>query len=232
MSFKNIVILTGAGASQESGLKTFRDDNGLWEGHRVEEVATPEAFQRNPQLVHTFYNLRRLQLNEVKPNKSHKLLADWESKHDGDFTLITQNVDDLHERGGSKNVIHMHGELRKVRCMKTHEVFHWEEELTLETPHPNTGEPGILRPHICWFGEIPFYQEETMQALANADLFVAIGTSGNVYPAAGFARMVPETCKRVLINKEEAENSFMFDEVVLGPATTAVEEYLTKNKFL
>lgn len=226
--YKNIVILTGAGISQESGLKTFRDDNGLWEGHRVEEVATPQAFQTNPELVHNFYNLRRAQLLEVEPNAAHKLLADWESKHSGQFTLITQNVDDLHERAGSKNVIHMHGELKKVRCQKTGEVFDWNKDLTTETPHPKTNEQGLLRPHICWFGEIPFFQEQTMSALNAANLFVAIGTSGNVYPASGFVQMVPSDCKRVLINKEPATNSTLFDEVELGPATQAVQTYLDK----
>ena len=223
---KNVVILTGAGISSESGLKTFRDDDGLWEGHRVEEVATPEAFAANPSLVHTFYNLRRQQLLSVEPNSAHLALADFESQHQGEFLLITQNVDDLHERAGSKNVIHMHGELRKVRCMDSGKVYDWTQDLTIDTPHPEgNGRKGRLRPHICWFGEIPFHMTDIEQALARADLFVAIGTSGLVYPAAGFVNWVPGGCKRVLLNKDEAQNNPLFEEVILGPATQTVPKF-------
>lgn len=223
---KNIVVLTGAGISSESGLKTFRDDNGLWEGHRVEDVATPEAFERDPQLVHTFYNLRRAQLLTVEPNSAHKALAAFEAQHDGDFLLVTQNVDDLHERGGSKKVIHMHGELRKVRCLDSGEIFHWDKDLDLKTQHPSNSKSfGRLRPHICWFGEIPFFMETIEAALERADVFVAIGTSGVVYPAAGFVRYVPRSCHTVLLNKDEPENNPAFNEVHLGPASKTVPSF-------
>lgn len=223
---KNIVILTGAGISSESGLKTFRDNNGLWEGHRVEDVATPEAFIRDPKLVHTFYNIRRQQLLTVKPNIAHQTLAAFEKKHDGDFLIITQNVDDLHERSGSKNVLHMHGELRKARCLDTGEIFSWDADLDITTPHPHHPQRrGRLRPHICWFGEIPFFMDQIESALENADIFVAIGTSGVVYPAAGFVRHVPSACHTVLLNKDEPDNNPLFNDVHLGPATRTVVEF-------
>jgi NAD-dependent deacetylase len=226
-SYKNIVVLTGAGISSESGLKTFRDANGLWEGHRVEEVASPDAFIKNPELVHQFYNLRRRQLLTVNPNLAHKALAEFEASHMGQFTIITQNVDDLHERAGSKNVLHMHGELRKVRCLDTEEVFAWDEDLGRETPHPKNPQlKGRLRPHICWFGEIPFFLDQIDEVLTEADLFIAIGTSGVVYPAAGLVTRVPPRCRRVLLNKDNAENNPLFDEVRLGPATEIVPEFL------
>lgn len=221
----NIVVLTGAGISAESGLRTFRDADGLWEGHRVEDVATPEAFYRDPKLVHHFYNLRRQQLFEVEPNKAHEALARFERQHDGEFLLVTQNVDDLHSRAGSKNVIHMHGELRKVRCLDSGEIFDWQESLDLNTPHPRGGKKGNLRPHICWFGEMPFFMDQISEALDKADMFVAIGTSGVVYPAAGFAGWVKPSAKKVLLNKERVENNPLFEDVILGPATETVPEF-------
>ena len=224
---KNVVVLTGAGISSESGLKTFRDADGLWEGHRVEEVATPEAFRVNPELVHHFYNLRRQQLLTVEPNKAHQVLAEFEQHHhhQGKFVIVTQNVDDLHERAGSKNVIHMHGEILKVRDLDNGEIFSWTKELNTQTPHPKGGKPGRLRPHICWFGEIPFFMDKIEQHLRQADYFIAIGTSGVVYPAAAFVNWVPSTCTKVLINKEEADNNLMFDQVLLGPATEKVPQF-------
>lgn len=223
---KNVVILTGAGISSESGLKTFRDADGLWEGHRVEEVATPEAFVRQPELVHRFYNLRRQQLSTVQPNLAHKSLADFEKNHDGEFLLITQNVDDLHERAGSKKILHMHGELRKVRCLDTGEIFDWDHDLDIQTAHPKfSGRKGRLRPHICWFGEMPFFMDQIEEALAKADVFVAIGTSGVVYPAAGFVNWVPSTCKTFLLNRDEAANNPLFDQVYQGAATEVVPKF-------
>lgn len=225
-SGKNIVILTGAGISSESGLSTFRDADGLWEGHRIEDVATPEAFIRNPELVHTFYNLRRQQLFSVEPNAAHSALAEFEKRHEGSFLIVTQNVDDLHERAGSKNVIHMHGELRKARCLDTGAIYSWDKDLDLKTPHPDPlGKPGHLRPHICWFGEVPFFMNEIEDALETADVFVAIGTSGVVYPAAGFVGYVSESCRRILINKEEPQNNPLFTEIYLGPATQTVPAF-------
>jgi NAD-dependent deacetylase len=226
---KNIVVLTGAGISSESGLKTFRDADGLWEGHRVEDVATPEAFRENPELVYDFYNQRRRQLKEVKPNQAHLALAEFERNHNAKFTLITQNVDNLHELARSQNIIHMHGELQKVRCMETDEVFPWTEDLDNDSVSPTTQKSGTLRPHICWFGEMPYHMVEIGDALRDADIFVAIGTSGLVYPAAGFVQMVSHHCHKVLINKDAANNNPLFHEVILGNATQEVPKFFQQS---
>ncbi len=221
-----VVVLTGAGISQESGLKTFRDSDGLWEGHRVEDVATPQAFLRHPEIVHKFYNERRRQLTQVEPNLAHQALADFEKQHSGGFMLITQNVDDLHERAGSKNVIHMHGELKKARCLDTEKVYTWTQDLELHTPHPDyPTKQGRLRPHICWFGEIPYQMDEIQEAVEKADIFVTIGSSGAVYPAAGLVHIVPSHCKTFLLNLDSAENSRGFQHIHLGPATETVPAF-------
>ena len=189
-------------------------------------LATPEAFAENPSHVHQFYNLRRAQLNEVEPNQGHIALAEFESSFDGEFLIVTQNVDDLHERAGSKNVIHIHGELRKARCTKTGKIYEWASDLTTQTPNPDTNLPGgTLRPHICWFGEVPFFMNEIMHAVSKADMFVAIGTSGVVYPAAGLVSMAPESCDKVLINMDSSENVSAFDKQVIGPASKKVSEF-------
>lgn len=192
----------------------------------MESVATPAAFERDPSLVHTFYNLRRRQLLDVEPNLAHLSLAAFEAQHAGSFLIITQNVDDLHERAGSNNVLHMHGELRKARCLDSGEIFNWQEDLDLSTPHPkNLNSRGRLRPHICWFGEIPFYMERIEWALEHADIFVAIGTSGLVYPAAVFVQYVRRSCRTILLNKDEPQNNPLFDDVYLGPATETVPRF-------
>lgn len=177
---KNVVVLTGAGMSAESGLKTFRDENGLWEGHDVMKVATPEAFDRNPELVLEFYNQRRRQLNEVSPNKGHVNLAKLE-KH-FNVNIITQNVDDLHERAGSSNVLHLHGELRKVRStLHENDIYNWKGDLVLgDVCKQNTQ----LRPHIVWFGEDVPMIEKAIEIVEEADILIIIGTSMLVYPAA------------------------------------------------
>lgn len=224
----NIVILTGAGISAESGLKTFRGQDGLWEGHRIEEVATPEAFLRDPDLVYHFYNLRRAQLlsEEVQPNPAHLILADFEKKHSGSFQVVTQNVDNLHEKAGSQNVIHMHGELQKVRCLKTGKVYPWLDDLDQNSPHPD-GIDSPLRPHIVWFGEMPLYMEEIENLLNKCDLFIAIGTSGVVYPAAGFVNWTQPQCRKVEFNVEKTAISEIFDETILGPASETLENFLS-----
>ncbi len=224
---KSIVVLTGAGVSAESGLKTFRDNNGLWENHRVEEVATPEAFSANPGLVQRFYNARRSQLvEEAEPNRAHQALAEFESRFDGEFLLVTQNVDDLHERAGSDKLLHMHGELRKVRCSKTHQVYERGEPLFYEELCPCCGLPGKLRPHIVWFGEFPLFMEEIYQALDDCDLFVSIGTSGNVYPAAGFQQVAQQAgAHTVELNLEASNGADRFDEHHHGPATEVVTRF-------
>lgn len=221
---KRIVVLTGAGISAESGLKTFRDNNGLWENHRVEDVATPEAFAANPELVQRFYNARRSQLvEEAQPNQAHIDLAEFEKNYSGEFLLITQNVDDLHERAGSKNLLHMHGELLKVRCAKTDTIYDRTTPVYYEELCDCCGLPGKLRPHIVWFGEIPLYMDKIYQALERCDLFVSIGTSGNVYPAAGFQQIAQEYGARTVeLNLEASKGASRFDECIQGPATEIV----------
>lgn len=225
-----IVVLTGAGISAESGIPTFRGSDGLWEGHRIEEVATPEGFRSNPGLVLDFYNQRRRKLlsSDVQPNAAHVAIANWEaSLPQNDFLLITQNVDDLHVRAGSKNVVPMHGELLKARCLDTGAVFPWCDDMTLQTPHPERADLlGRLRPHIVWFGEMPLEMEQIEEAIIDCDCFVSIGTSGKVYPAAGFVQMTPRECWRVEINLDNADNSGAFDDSFVGRATEQVPRFI------
>jgi len=233
---QNIVILTGAGISAESGVKTFRDNDGLWENHRIEDVATPEAFMADPETVQNFYNLRRAQLKTVEPNDAHFALAKLEQLHRGDVTTITQNVDDLHERAGSQNVIHMHGELNKVRCNICKIIHVWQDDCGQSTICPACGVSPSLRPHIVWFGEMPFDMPEIYQYLHKADLFISIGTSGNVYPAAGFVAEVISVglAKTLEINLEPSHGSELFNETRHGPAGKLVpqfvEELLSRGK--
>ncbi|EMI17336.1 Silent information regulator protein Sir2 [Rhodopirellula maiorica SM1] len=225
-----ILILTGAGISAESGVPTFRDANGLWEGHRFEDVATPQAFQRNPELVQDFYNQRRRSLLDAKiqPNAAHRALADFEATHQDDFLLVTQNIDDLHVRAGSKKVLPMHGELLKARCTHTGEVFPWREDLDESTPHPTRPEiRGTLRPHVVWFGEMPLGLEQIEVAARQADLFIAIGTSAVVYPAAGIVRQTKPSCRKIEINLDATPNSGQFDESIRGKASVEVPAFLS-----
>ena len=216
-----VVVLTGAGISAESGIQTFRDANGLWEGHAIEEVASPEGFYKDPEMVHRFYNKRRMQLKEVEPNKAHIALARLEDEVDS-FTLITQNVDDLHERGGSKNVLHMHGELRKIRNLKTHKSTHFEEEVLAE-------DFTEVRPDIVWFGESIMYAEQIEQALNQCDFFLCIGTSNNVYPAAGFVHAVKQNQGTVIeLNLEPTNLSHYYDISIQGPATEIVPNFVNQ----
>lgn len=226
---KSIVVLTGAGISAESGIKTFRAADGLWENHPVEEVATPEGFEANPQLVYEFYNQRRRQLlsDDVKPNSAHSFLAKFEHDFDGDFLVVTQNVDNLHERAGSKNLLHMHGELLKMRCLNSQLVFDIAEDFNFDTNCRCCRSPGNLRPHIVWFGEMPFFMNKINQALESCDLFVAIGTSGNVYPASGFYQTAKiRRAHTVEINLESTASGF--DEHIVGKASEAVPTYFEK----
>lgn len=220
---KNIVVLTGAGISAESGVPTFRDQNGLWEGHRVEEVATPEAFAHNPQLVHTFYNLRRTSLAIVEPNAAHLALARLERALGEQFTLVTQNVDDLHERAGNASVIHMHGELRRVFCTRCGERLAWQGDTGVSTECPACKSIGSIRPDIVWFGEMPYHMDMIEEKLSTCDLFVAIGTSGVVYPAAGFVQIARMHGADTLeLNNTHTEATSHFARQSLGPATTTV----------
>jgi NAD-dependent deacetylase len=233
---KNIFVLTGAGVSAESGLGTFRDKHGegIWARFDPMKLATPEAFARDPETVLAFYDARRRNLINAKPNAAHFALARLESalaSGGGRLTLVTQNIDDLHERAGSKEVIHMHGELLKARCQRCGAVRLWPDDLNRSHVCPHCDSAGSWRPHVVWFGEMPLSMDEIDQALRLADLFVAIGTSGAVYPAAGFvaearAYGVP-TCE---INLEAAENAYCFDEARYGRASEMVpawvEEFL------
>lgn len=223
-----VVVLTGAGVSAESGLKTFRDEGGLWEGHDVKEVATPEAFARDPDLVHRFYDARRRQLREVEPNAAHRALARLEHESGHDVLLVTQNVDDLHERAGSRDVLHMHGELLKARCLACGARVEWREDLLPRPPCPRCGTPA-LRPDVVWFGEVPYHLDAIYDALWDCDVFAAIGTSGVVYPAAGFVRTARSAGARTIeMNLGASEAASAFDEVREGPATVTVPAWVAE----
>lgn len=226
--YKNIVILTGSGISAESGLATFRGDGGLWEGHPVEQVATPEAFRDDPDLVQKFYNMRRKKILGVKPNAAHEALARLEQEHKGDVLVVTQNIDDLHERAGSRNILHMHGEALKVRCLACEDVFPWQKDLSQRTPCPTCRARPALRPHIVWFNEMPFHMQEIEVALYTADLFISIGTSGVVYPAAGFIAMIRSLGKAdsIELNLEPSEGQMLFKKGEYGPATKTVPAFV------
>ncbi|MGZ5265026.1 MAG: SIR2 family NAD-dependent protein deacylase [Kaistella sp.] len=204
---RKLVVLSGAGISAESGVQTFRDSNGLWENHKIEDVASPEGFERNPQRVLDFYNARRKQLNEVEPNEAHYILAELEDFFD--IEIVTQNVDDLHERAGSGKVIHLHGELKKVRPVNVEtEIIPWENDLNWGDLDAN----GVqLRPHIVWFGEMVPEMERAIALAKNADIFLIIGTSMQVYPAAGLIDYIPSHCK-VFIIDPNLENRFAAKE--------------------
>ncbi len=223
---ESIVVLTGAGVSAESGIKTFRASDGLWENHPVEEVATPEGFEANPQLVYEFYNQRRRQLfsDEVRPNAAHSYLAKFEHEFPGEFLLVTQNVDNLHERAGSESLLHMHGELLKMRCLNSQLVFDIAADFNFDTVCRCCRSPGNLRPHIVWFGEMPLHMNKINLALESCDLFVAIGTSGNVYPASGFYQTAKmRRAHTVELNLERTGSTF--DECRVGKASEIVPAF-------
>jgi NAD-dependent deacetylase len=224
---RDIVILTGAGISAESGLATFRGADGLWEGHRVEDVATPQAFRRDPELVQASYDARRARLMEVEPNAAHRALARLDAEWPGELLIVTQNVDDLHDRAGAKRLLHMHGELKSAWCLACDARTAWEEGLGDGPACPECGVAGRLRPDIVWFGEMPYEMERIDRALMDADLFVSIGTSGNVYPAAGFVQTARYAGARTLeMNLEPSLGSVWFDESRTGPAGALVPEWV------
>lgn len=229
MSIRSIVILTGAGISAESGIRTFRASDGLWEDHRVEDVATPEAFEKDPALVHRFYNDRRNQLlsDEVQPNQGHIALAELEKGFSGDLLLVTQNIDNLHERSGSQNLLHMHGELLNMRCKKTGNVYHVSNDTHKDDICHCCGEKDNLRPDIVWFGEMPMHMEAIYSALESCDLFLSIGTSGHVYPAAGFVEVANAAgALTVELNLEPSRVESSFDHHIYGPASEVVPEFV------
>jgi NAD-dependent deacetylase len=224
---RNIVILTGAGISAESGLATFRASDGLWEGHRVEEVATPEGFASDPELVHAFYNARRAQLFDVEPNAAHHALARLDAEWPGELLIVTQNVDDLHERAGAKRLLHMHGGGRSAWCLTCDGRSRWEDDMTAESICPACGEVGRLRPDIVWFGEMPYEMDRIEHALMEADLFVSVGTSGAVYPAAGFVQTARYRGARTLeMNLEPSQGSHLFHESRVGNAGELVPAWV------
>jgi NAD-dependent deacetylase len=224
---RNIVILTGAGVSAESGIDTFRSAGGLWEQHRVEDVATPEAFARDPDLVLRFYDMRREAIQTKEPNAAHfalaRLDAEWPRDNDHGLLIVTQNVDDLHERAGAKRLLHMHGEHLNAWCMACDARSEWRGTLIDRPACPACGVAGQLRPDVVWFGEMPYRMEQIYAALNRADLFVSIGTSGAVYPAAGFVREARAQGARTLeLNMEPSQGSHFFEEARYGPASELV----------
>lgn len=214
---KKLVVLSGAGISAESGIKTFRDSNGLWENHRIEDVASPDGFARNPKLVLDFYNARRKQLKEVEPNMAHQLLAELEAYFD--VHIITQNVDDLHERGGSSKIIHLHGELRKARSSNNeNDILDWEGDIKIGDLHRDGSQ---LRPHIVWFGEMVPEMDNAIEIASEADLFLVIGTSMQVYPAASVIRYIPNHCEIFVIDPHlENPNAFTKSENYIKASAT------------
>lgn len=227
----NIVILTGAGVSAESGVATFRGAGGLWEGHRIEDVASPEGFARDPALVQKFYNLRRAALRTVEPNPAHRAIARLQRDYQrGRITLVTQNVDDLHERGGSPEVIHMHGELLKIRCTRCHAVHRWTEDVTPELACASCQTAGRLRPDIVWFGEMPNHMDDIYDGLVAAHVFIAIGTSGKVYPAAAFVMEAARRGARTIeCNLEPSDVSDAFEEHRMGAAGVNVPAWVNET---
>ena len=223
---RNIVVLTGAGISAESGLRTFRAADGLWEEHRVEDVASPEGFRRDPALVQRFYDERRAGVRAASPNAAHLALGRLDAEWGGELLIVTQNIDDLHERGGASRVLHMHGEVFSAWCTSCNARHRWEGTLSDNPPCPACS-AHALRPDIVWFGEMPYRMGEIFHAIEQADLFVSIGTSGAVYPAAGFVREARERGVSTLeLNLERSEGSHWFDESRLGPASELVPEWV------
>ncbi|HJW09192.1 MAG TPA: Sir2 family NAD+-dependent deacetylase [Holophagaceae bacterium] len=222
----SIVVLTGAGISAESGVRTFRDQDGLWEEHRIEDVATPEGFARDPGLVQRFYNARRAQLREVRPNAAHVALARLEQAWPGEVLVVTQNVDDLHERAGTRRLIHMHGELLRARCLACGAVGAWEGDLDPASRCPACGALGRLRPHIVWFGEMPLAMDRIYAALERCGLFLSIGTSGNVYPAAGFVQATGPRAHTLELNLEPSLMAAAFREHRTGRASELVPAFV------
>jgi len=224
-----IVILTGAGISAESGIQTFRAADGLWHCHRIEDVASPEGFAKDPGLVHQFYNDRRGQLlsEEIKENAAHVALAELEVKFAGELLVVTQNIDDLHERAGSRQLIHMHGELLKMRCQNCEHIAPIEKDLTTDSVCQRCNSSAQLRPHIVWFGEMPMEMPRIEKALLECDAFVSIGTSGNVYPAAGFVQLASTAGANTLeLNLEASATNSLFDQSRFGPASQLVPEWV------
>ncbi len=225
--YHRIVILTGAGLSAESGIATFRDKDGIWSKYNIEDVATPQAYARDPKRVLDFYNMRREGLTGKLPNAAHTALARLEAEHAGRLLVVTQNIDHLHEAAGSRKLIHMHGELLKAWCLKCDTRQAWSQPITLESACGHCGSKGRLRPDIVWFGEMPYQMERIYEELSEADVFVSIGTSGHVYPAAGFVAEARQNgAHTVELNLEPSEGASYFHETIHGPATAVVPAFV------
>lgn len=222
-----VIVLTGAGVSAESGIKTFRESGGLWENYKIEDVATPEGFYANPELVYEFYNMRRRQAKLCEPNRGHLALAELEELLGHDLLLITQNVDNLHEKAGSRNILHMHGELFKARCFECGTVVDWEEDLNAEDKCESCNGP--MRPHIVWFNEMPLFMDDIISSISSCDLFISVGTSGVVYPAAGFYQLASSNgAHTVEMNLNPTGGGF--NTVIEGPSTKTVDLILKAFK--
>lgn len=227
--YERIVILTGAGLSAESGVSTFRDPDGIWSKFNIEDVATPEAFARQPRAVQDFYNQRRKGLLGVKPNAAHEAIARLQRLYPNPVVIVTQNIDNLHETGGARDVIHMHGELLQSLCSDCGARAACHHDLGIEDGCEACGRTGGLRPDVVWFGEIPYRMDEIAEHLAFADLFISIGTSGNVYPAAGFVAGARQAgAHTVELNLEPSEGVSYFAEAIHGPATKVVPAYVDR----
>lgn len=230
MIYESIVVLTGAGLSAESGISTFRDKDGIWARYDWRDVASPEGFARNPRLVHHFYNDRRRANRDVQPNAAHLALAKLEQEYPGTVLIVTQNIDPLHGMAGSRRLIHMHGELLKALCQHCNCRLDWGlDDITLETACPNCGKVGGIRPDVVWFGEMPYEMERICDELQACDLFVSIGTSGTVYPAASFVSAARESgAHTVELNLEPSEGASLFHEAIQGKATEIVPLFVDR----
>ena len=228
---KNIFILTGAGISKESGINTFREEDGLWDNYNIEDVCTPDAFKRNPDLVNNFYNERKSQLNspKIKPNKAHLSLAELERNCSGEFLIVTQNIDNLHERAGSKKILHMHGSLEYAYCMYCNHKANLNFKLSTNYKCRSCFNKGMVRVDVVWFGEQPKYLEEIYNFLEKTEVFISIGTSNNVYPAAGFIDFLNQLNKKILMyefNLEKTIKTSQFDQTYIGPATQTIPNFM------
>lgn len=225
--YKNIVILTGAGISAESGLATFRSEDGLWNKHRVEDVATIEAFYRNPEYVHEFYNEMRLELLAAKPNPAHLAITDLQQKYPAKVSVITQNVDTLHEKAGNKNVYHIHGQINQIVCLNCGHVFETWGNISSEDKCPNCGICAMLKPNIVFFGEGLLHMDKVDRLLQTCDLFLSVGTSGEVYPAAGFVQIAKMFGANTYeFNMEKTSNNMLFDKHIYGAAGTTLPQFV------
>lgn len=228
-TYRNMLILTGAGLSAESGLATFRDKDGIWSKYRIEDVATPEAFECDPERVQAFYNTRRRDHAKARPNAAHIALARLEAEHQGNVLVVTQNIDALHEAAGQRHLIHMHGELLKAWCLGCAARSHWESDITTKSACPKCGATGRLRPDVVWFGEMPYHMDLIQEEIGKADLFISIGTSGNVYPAAGFVAAARRAgAQTVELNLEPSEGASLFHKAIHGPATEVVPQFVER----